>query len=88
MKYIVKGTLSLVARINNSTYGNPRYECQVVPFEEERVNPMALVCGRIAGKTASDAMFAYDMPHPGNWVQATYHVTRTGRVVFDHIEVL
>lgn len=86
MKYTIKGKLAVVTRLNNSVNGNPKYECEVVPFES--CHPMTLNCGRLRGKTASDTMYAYNLPSPGNWVQVTYHTTRTGRVIFDNIQAL
>ena len=78
MKYAIKGKLTQVSTLLNSANGNPRYECRIVPFDGEALE----------GRTKSDAMFCYNMPSPGNWVQATYHVTGKGRVVFDDITAL
>ena len=84
MKHTITAKLVSTERLNNSVHGNPRYWCELVP--QQSANPMTLNCGRLVGRTASDAMFAYNMPSPGGWVQCTYHTTKTGRVVFDSIK--
>ena len=86
-KFLTFGTLEYVERLNNSVNGNPRYECCVALDAPERT-PGGVVAGRtLRGKTASDAMFAYQMPYAGTPVKVIYHVTARGVVVFDNIEV-
>lgn len=86
--YYIKAKLQTLTRINASSNGNPRYLCELKPLEDEPINPMILTGSRLVGKTASDAVFAYNMPSPGNWVRATYHVTSTGKVIYDSMEVM
>lgn len=88
MKYAIKGKLAQVSTLRNSANGNPRYECRIVPFDGEPINPVLLTGEALEGRTKSDSMFCYNMPSPGNWVQATYRITGKGRVVFDDITAL
>ena len=73
------GTLTYYKHCNCSVYGNPRYYGE---FTNEK--------GEIlAGKTASDAACAYGfLNYQDRPRRITYHITRTGNVIFDYITVL
>lgn len=65
-------------RLTNSANGNPRYK---VTLELEHKG----IAYYVTGKTKSDSMFVYGMPRSGK-AQCSWHVTPSGRVVFDNIQ--
>lgn len=73
------GTLTYYKRLNCSIYGNPAFYGE---FENKHGDVLR-------GRTASDASCAYGfLNYEDRPREITYHVTRTGNVIFDYIKVL
>ena len=73
------GTLTYYKRLNCSIYGNPAYYGE---FENAAGETLK-------GRTASNASCAYGfLNYEDRPREITYHVTRTGNIIFDYIKVL
>lgn len=78
-KLTFTGTLTYYRRLNFSIYGNPAYYGE---FENAAGETLK-------GRTASNASCAYGfLNYEDRPRYITYHVTRTGNVMFDYIKVL
>lgn len=78
-KYKFVGVLTYYKRLNCSVYGNPAFYGEFTSETGETLK----------GRTASDAQCAYGFL---NWEERpreiTYHITKTGNVIFDYINIL
>ena len=75
-KIKVMAKLVNAIRLNNSYYGNPRY---FAVYE--------LSNGFLKGKTSSDGKIGYTIFNNRDSEKIlTYHVTRTGNIIFDYVE--
>ena len=78
-RYEFIGHLDYYKRLNSSCYGNPAYYGEFINSDGETLK----------GRTASDAACAYgflnEIEKPR---KITYHVTRTGNVIFDYVDIL
>ena len=72
------GKIDYKERMNSSVNGNPRYQVEVTTAS--KYYPLFL-----SGKTSSDAMFCYGNWREGDACEIWYHITKSGNVVFDHI---
>jgi len=73
------GMLKSYEHLNCSIYGNPAYYGE---FENAAGETLK-------GRTASDASCAYGfLNYRENPRKITYHVTKTGNIIFDYITVL
>lgn len=78
-RYEFVGTLEYYAHLNCSCYGNPAYYGEFVNHEGETLK----------GRTASNAACAYGFLNDRNKPRkVTYHITRTGNIIFDYIKIL
>ena len=78
-KLTFKGKLTYYERLNSSVNGNPAY---YGVFENEHGEVLR-------GRTASDADCAYGfLNREDHQREITYHITRSGNVIFDYIKIL
>lgn len=78
-KYEFIGTLTYYKSLNCSYYGNPAYYGE---FENAAGETLK-------GRTASNASCAYGfLNYREKPRKITYHITKTGNVIFDYITVL
>ena len=72
-----KGTMTRYERLNNSSYGNPRF---LGVFENENGD-------YLIGKTGINASCGYSfLNNQTAKKEIQYHITNTGNVVFDYIK--
>lgn len=76
--FTTTATVLMRDRLNNSINGNPRYDVLVRLSDGSKLR----------GKTASDHQFCYNMPRAGDCVEAIYHTTAAGNVIFTNIEAI
>ena len=78
-KLTFTGTLTYYKRLNCSIYGNPAFYGE---FENKHGEVLR-------GRTASNAACSYGfLNYEDRPREITYHVTRTGNIIFDYIKVL
>ena len=76
-KLTFTGTMTRYERLNNSSYGNPRY---MGVFKDNNGN-------YLIGKTGINASCGYSfLNNREAEKEVTYHETRTGNIIFDYIE--
>lgn len=78
-RYEFIGHLDYYKRLNSSCYGNPAYYGEFINSAGETLK----------GRTASNAACAYGFLNQIEQPRKiTYHITRTGNVIFDYVDIL
>lgn len=78
-RYEFVGKLEYYKHLNSSYYGNPAYYGEFTSDNGET----------LSGRTASNAACAYGFLNQIEQPRKiTYHITRTGNVIFDYVDIL
>ena len=78
-RYEFIGRLDYYKRLNSSYCGNPAYYGEFINSDGETLK----------GRTASNAACAYGFLNQIEQPRKiTYHITRTGNVIFDYVDIL